>query len=209
MVYEPAEDSILLQKFVKKYSRGLVLDMGCGSGIQSFSAAPTSSLVVGLDIDHDAVKFCNKKNEFENVHFFKSNLFQIFDEYFFFYDEIDKKLEIYEQNKVKDKDKRYALVKKQIKFDLIIFNPPYLPQELPENDLPSEGGKLGYELIARFFDGVKSYIKKDGRIIMVFSSLTNKSRVNDIIHKNGFNYIELEKQHIFFEDIYVYYATKK
>jgi release factor glutamine methyltransferase len=195
MVYEPAEDSILLQKFVKKYSRGLVLDMGCGSGIQSFSAAPTSSLVVGLDIDH--------------VHFFKSNLFQIFDEYFFFYDEIDKKLEIYEQNKVKDKDKRYALVKKQIKFDLIIFNPPYLPQELPENDLPSEGGKLGYELIARFFDGVKSYIKKDGRIIMVFSSLTNKSRVNDIIHKNGFNYIELEKQHIFFEDIYVYYATKK
>jgi methylase of polypeptide subunit release factors len=44
------------------------------------------------------------------------------------------------------------LVKKQIKFDLIVFNPPYLPQELPERDKALEGGKKGYEVLERFFN---------------------------------------------------------
>lgn len=208
MIYEPAEDSFLLQKFVSKYSHGLVLDMGCGSGVQAEKAAEKADLVIGLDIDKDAVKYCNKNIKLSNVCFFKSNLFQIFEDNFFFYDVVDKKLNVFEKKKVNDKDQINILVKKQIKFDLIIFNPPYLPKELPRRDKALEGGKKGYEILARFFSKVSEYLKKDGRIVFVFSSFTHKQKVNDIIHKSGLKYIELEKKHIFFEDLYVYYVIK-
>ena len=39
-VYEPREDSYLLQKYVEKYCKvDLVLDIGTGSGIQAITAA--------------------------------------------------------------------------------------------------------------------------------------------------------------------------
>lgn len=88
------------------------------------------------------------------------------------------------------------------KFDTIIFNPPYLPSE--NTDIAIDGGIHGYELIARFFSVVNSFLKPNGIILMVFSSLTNKKQVNSIIKKNGFNYKLLNKIHIFFEDIFIY-----
>jgi len=208
-VYEPQEDSFLLQKFVKKYSKGLVLDMGTGSGIQAQTAAEKADLVLGLDIDKDAVKYCKKNIQEKNVHFFKSNLFQIFEENFFFYDPVEKRIEVYDKKKIKDKEQLRVLVKKPIKFDLIIFNPPYLPQELKERDIALEGGKKGYEVLERFLNKVGDYLKPEGRAVILFSSFTNRQRINDCIHKNDLKYIELEKKHIFFEDLYVYYITKK
>jgi pyruvate dehydrogenase E1 component alpha subunit len=38
-VYEPREDSLLLEKYVKKFAKGIVLDIGTGSGIQAKAAA--------------------------------------------------------------------------------------------------------------------------------------------------------------------------
>jgi methylase of polypeptide subunit release factors len=37
-IYEPQEDSFLLQKVLKEYAFGRVLDMGTGSGIQALTA---------------------------------------------------------------------------------------------------------------------------------------------------------------------------
>jgi len=34
-IYDPREDSFLLQKQIKNYAKGIVLDMGTGSGISS------------------------------------------------------------------------------------------------------------------------------------------------------------------------------
>ncbi|TKJ17048.1 hypothetical protein CEE44_00750 [Candidatus Woesearchaeota archaeon B3_Woes] len=206
MIYEPSEDSFLLQKFVKKYSKGLVLDVGTGSGILAKEASLKANLVIGLDINKNVVKYC-KKN-INGIYFFKSNLFQIFEDNFFFYDKVDKKLEIYDKKKVKDREKLQTLVKKQIKFDLIVFNPPYLPQELKKRDIRTEGGKKGYEIIERFLNEVSNYLKKEGRVLLLFSSFTNKKKINDLIDKNKLRFIELEKKHIFFEDLYVYYITK-
>jgi release factor glutamine methyltransferase len=64
MLYEPEEDSYLLQSFVKKLARGRVLDVGTGSGIQAIAAAEKKDVreVVAVDIDKEAVAaLCNKK----------------------------------------------------------------------------------------------------------------------------------------------------
>ena len=62
------------------------------------------------------------------------------------------------------------------RFDTIIFNPPYLPQELKLRDLTLEGGRKGYEVIEKFLNQVNNFLNSNGIILMVFSSLTKKQK---------------------------------
>ena len=54
------------------------------------------------------------------------------------------------------------------RFDTIIFNPPYLPDELKVKDLTLEGGKKGYEVIEKFLNDVSNHLKPDGAILIIF-----------------------------------------
>ena len=57
------------------------------------------------------------------------------------------------------------------KFDTIIFNPPYLPKDHQVYDAALEGGKKGYEILQRFVENTSAFLKPDGIILLVFSSL--------------------------------------
>ena len=93
-------------------------------------------------------------------------------------------------------------------FDTIIFNPPYLPQESENKYLALEGGKKGYEIIEKFLNQASNYLNINGIILIVFSSFTNKQKIDEIIERNLLEFQELSKQHIFFEDLYVYLIKK-
>lgn len=92
-------------------------------------------------------------------------------------------------------------------FDLIIFNPPYLPTEKKAPDIALDGGKRGYELIEKFLGQAKKHLKKDGIILLLFSSFTKKEKINKTLKREGYNYREIAKQHIHFEDLFVYEIT--
>lgn len=92
---------------------------------------------------------------------------------------------------------------KNIRFDTIIFNPPYLPEDAKLKDLTLDGGKKGYEIIERFLSKAKDHLKPDGIILIIFSSLTNKKRVDEIIKKNKLKSKLLGKMAIFFEELFV------
>lgn len=97
-------------------------------------------------------------------------------------------------------------------FDLIIFNPPYLPEEKLEDletKLVTTGGKYGYEILERFFKDVKRFLNKGGKILIVFSSLTNKKKIDSLIKKYGFKFKLLEEKKMFFESLYVYLIELK
>ena len=57
MIYEAADDSFLLAKYVKKYAFGKVLDLGCGGGIQSLSALENTEDVLAADVSKEAVDY--------------------------------------------------------------------------------------------------------------------------------------------------------
>ena len=167
MIYEPREDSFLLQKYVDKYSRGKVLDIGTGSGIQALTAMKKTKDVLAVDIDEYSVIYARSKG----VNAIQSDLFQSVNG----------------------------------KFDLIIFNPPYLPKDIKEKKEVARlvsGGKEGKELIEEFFSKVRNYLNEGGRILLAFSSLSGD--VLDCIKKNGFNYKKLAEQSFFFEKLFVY-----
>ena len=95
------------------------------------------------------------------------------------------------------------------KFDLIIFNPPYLPEDKNVKDIALDGGKHGYELIERFLKKSKNHLKSNGKILLLYSSLTNKEEVEQIIKENNYNFKIIKTKKLFFEELYVVLIKKK
>ncbi len=95
------------------------------------------------------------------------------------------------------------------KFDVIIFNPPYLPQDHGIEDKSLYGGKMGYEILVRFLENVSGYLKDDGKVLIVFSNLTQKNMVDFALEKNLLEFKLLEKMKLpLFEELYCYLITK-
>ena len=61
------------------------------------------------------------------------------------------------------------------KFDVILFNPPYLQENKKEDEeskLATTGGKEGSEIVNKFLEQVKKHLNKNGKIFLLTSSLT-------------------------------------
>jgi release factor glutamine methyltransferase len=172
-IYEPAEDSHLLEKFVRKEAFGRVLDMGTGSGIQAEAAASSSRVreVVAVDINHNAVKNIKQNTKLKSI---QSDLF----------------------------------TNVTGKFNTIIFNAPYLPQDKGIEDSALYGGKHGWEISERFFSEASKHLIGDGIMLFLFSTLTNKEKIEEIIHHNLLEFEEIDSLKIAFETLYVYKIQK-
>jgi len=89
------------------------------------------------------------------------------------------------------------------KFDLIIFNPPYLPEELrePKNSKSATtGGKKGNEIIIKFLKQTKNYLNKNGKIFIITSSLSEKINFEKLNYKSKV----IDRKKLFFEEIYLW-----
>lgn len=89
------------------------------------------------------------------------------------------------------------------KFDLILFNPPYLPAEerIPGSEKWA-GGRTGRQIIRRFAKKAKKYLRPSGKILMVISSLTGLEEVKRIFKKKGFKSKVIKKKKIPWETLY-------
>lgn len=94
------------------------------------------------------------------------------------------------------------------KFDTLIFNPPYLPTDKDYPDLALDGGKHGWEISERFFSDVNQYLNPNGIILFLFSTLTNKNKIEELIAKNLLEFKELGKEKLAFEELFVYLIKK-
>ena len=91
------------------------------------------------------------------------------------------------------------------RFDVIIFNPPYLPRDKADiEDLQIYGGTYGYETILRFLDEARDYLKKGGHILLLFSSFSHPEKIKEYMLEQGYFFQELDKEHVGFEDLFVY-----
>jgi len=148
-VYEPAEDSFLLATYASSLS-GRVLEIGCGSGIASLSAARANPAnnVLGLDINPAAVECAQANaaaNNIKNARFLQSDLF--------------------------------SAVPSGEKFDSILFNPPYLPTtreeklSLEAENAAYDGGASGLGVFSRFVQQAPSHIAEGGKVAVIATSL--------------------------------------
>ena len=177
-VYEPAEDSFLFAENLKVPDGASVIDMGTGCGILGIIAAENASKVVAVDINPHAVR-CAKKN---------AKLNNVENKMFFLRGDL------------------FTPIKLGEKFDLILFNAPYLPSEplVGKSWLEQAwtGGVNGRELIDRFINEVPQYLEKNGCALLMQSSLSNVDETLRKFEKNGLKAVIIAEQDVpFFETI--------
>jgi HemK-related putative methylase len=170
MVYEPREDSFLIQRNIAKFARGIVCDMGTGSGILAREAAKQADRVFAVDIDPEAIQKDSGK-----IRFVQSDLFS----------NLGKK-----------------------RFDLILFNAPYLPNDPRIKDIALDGGKHGHEVIERFLMQVPEHLNEGGKVLLLFSSLTNKQKVEELILAQCLTFVQVDSMKLDFEELFVYAIGK-
>lgn len=98
------------------------------------------------------------------------------------------------------------------KFDVILFNPPYLPtgDEERTNDwfnVALDGGKNGREIIDRFLEEACDHLAENGRILMLISSFTGIEEVKSRMTRLGYSVEELSRERYNFEELLVIAAT--
>ncbi|MDD1758078.1 MAG: methyltransferase [Methanotrichaceae archaeon] len=94
------------------------------------------------------------------------------------------------------------------RFDLIIFNPPYLPTTADEKlegwlNLALDGGEQGRDTIYRFLEQIKDHFSPEGRSLLLISSLTGLKEVKEKAWEEGLIVSELVSTKLFFERLFV------
>ncbi|MBI2075898.1 MAG: methyltransferase [Candidatus Aenigmarchaeota archaeon] len=87
------------------------------------------------------------------------------------------------------------------KFDLIVFNPPYLPDD--SDDKTYSGGKSGREVIEKFIKQAKNHLNKNGKILLLISSLTGEQDVLSLFHTCSFKTKIAAREKIPWEELLV------
>ncbi len=177
----------MLERYVKEYAFGRVLDMGTGSGIQALAAMrnPNVREVVAVDINAEAVEALREKVRAEKI----------------------RKVTVMESD---------LFAKIEGCFNLIVFNPPYLPQDVIGEgrakrvieDVALYGGKFGWEVLERFFGEVGKYLFPDAVVLFLFSSLTHKQKVEEILQHTLLEWREVDRKKMAHEELYVYEVKK-
>jgi release factor glutamine methyltransferase len=147
-VYDPAEDSFFFAENLAVEAGAQVLEIGTGCGLLSVVAAKEAGTVVASDVNPHAVR-CAMANAILNKVRGKISFLQ---------------------------GDLFNALSETSKFDLIIFNSPYLPVDESEaNSWLSRawaGGPTGRKIIDRFILEAPKYLKQSGRILLMQSTLT-------------------------------------
>jgi len=94
------------------------------------------------------------------------------------------------------------------RFDLILFNPPYLPTTEEDRiegwlNFAFDGGATGRDTINLFLEGLSDHLSPKGRALLLISSLSGLREVNDKAQKESLKVQVVAKEKYFFEELMV------
>ena len=96
------------------------------------------------------------------------------------------------------------------KFDLIVSNPPYLPDLSGklQKDLPVDGGPTGIEWSINFLESSISKLEPAGKILLLLSSFSNIGRLDLFVQKWRFAKKKVNQKKLFYETIKVFEISR-
>ena len=188
MLYLPSEDSILLANCLKDYSGNIALDIGVGSGIITRALCENFKKVIGTDLEFEMLEKCN-----EDV---VSNTSK----------DSNKKLKNERGFELVCADA--AFVFKDNIFDLVVSNPPYLPEDYDNegmkiHDEAIYGGKSGIEVTLKIIKSCLTTLKKEGKLLIIVSSLSNISHLQELLELLNLYMKKIVEKRLFFETLSV------
>jgi release factor glutamine methyltransferase len=87
-------------------------------------------------------------------------------------------------------------------FDLVLFNPPYLPGDRVSERDALVGGQKGTEVIERFAEQVGDFLAAGGEAVFVGSS---RSEISEF--KDRFDVEAVDSENLWFESLYLFRKT--
>ena len=183
LVYIPSDDTFLLAENLEIKKGQSVLEIGTGSGLVSMYASLLTDDVTATDINYNALELAEKNFKLNNINTIKLEFGDLFEPV------------------------------KNEKFDVILFNTPYLPtdsDDIINDDLnyAFDGGLDGRKVIDRFINEVSNHLNDKGIVQIIQSSLSDNNRTLDMFDRNGFVAEIAVSEKFFFEEIVLINAYK-
>ena len=179
-VYEPAEDSLLFAENLKDRAANTVVDIGTGCGILGIVAAEKADKVLAIDVNPYAVRCARENAELNHV---------------------EHKMSVVQGD-------LFQPIGVAEKFDLILFNAPYLPSETFEEKSwlgrAWAGGVSGRNLIDRFISEAPDYLGSSGEILLMQSTLSDVEKTMRRFEDRGLTTDVIARENLpFFETIFL------
>jgi release factor glutamine methyltransferase len=174
-VYPPSEDTFLLEEAIPKFERNLAIDVGTGSGYLAFSLSEFIKYVIATDIEKNSVKYALNISKKKKIHNVDFVVTNLFDCF---------------RNDI---------------FDLVVFNPPYLPYNgiTTEIDIQTVFNVKNKNVIIEFLRKLKNVLKRNGECYIVLSSLSPVNEIINFIESQGLKHEKVSSKRFFFEEIFV------
>ncbi len=96
-----------------------------------------------------------------------------------------------------------------LKFDIMVFNTPYLPKDEEFDDLALHGGENGNEIAIRFLKEARHYMYDDSMILMLVSSLSKPKMIELKLIEMKYAFEIVGRKNEFMEELLVYKISKK
>jgi release factor glutamine methyltransferase len=88
-------------------------------------------------------------------------------------------------------------------FEVIVFNPPYLPAD-EISDPRWTGGLSGLEMTLMFLEQCKRRLAPGGRVYIIVSTLSESQKFELAVDEMGYDHEIAARRHVFFEELIVY-----
>ena len=170
-VYRPSEDTYLLYDYLKEAgARGLrAVEIGSGTGAVSLLLA-RENWVLSVDLKPEAAR-CTWLNAKANG--------------------LDGQVDVLCCDSL-------SAVREGRLFDLVVFNPPYVPTDSVEaEDASWSGGRGGVEVASKFLRDSVARLKRGGEVVCVLSSLMDLGNLAEVVEEARLSFETLAEERFF------------
>lgn len=183
----PSDDSILLANCMKDYRGNTALEIGVGSGIITKSLSANFEYVIGTDLVLEPLRSC-KQNDSR------------------YHRNTDKLLKDVNGFELICADAASPF--RRCVFDLIVSNPPYLPDDYDSggkriNDGAIYGGTNGMEMTLHIIQSSVLSLKREGSLLIIVSSLSDMPRLDELLRELKMTMKIIMEKKLFFETLSV------
>jgi release factor glutamine methyltransferase len=172
-MYTPSDDTFLLADCIQQYNGRRALEIGVGSGLLLDILEKNFAYVAGSDIDLQALQHCKQQRKKTS----SINVLLV----------------------CCDAGSAFGIGK----FDLIVSNPPYLPNDEEYNILDStvHGGPTGIEATIHFINSALPLLAEDGKLLIVISSFANSSSLDKVVLEKNMHRKVVKEKRLFYETL--------